>query len=131
MKRFLLFAGTELAKANGVAGFVADFESSAEALVLLVDQQTPSEWWHILDTQTGEVIERRQIRLSNGAIGFERSDRIVGTPAKMTIASAGAARETLEASSRNVVTSGLGNGHGNGYASGQPPDPERLEPHFA
>src|SRR5215210_6205916 len=73
MKRFLLFAGTDLAMAHGVAGFVADFDSSAEALVLLVDQQKPSEWWHILDTQTGEVIARRQVRLSNGTIGFQRS----------------------------------------------------------
>jgi hypothetical protein len=133
MKRFLLFAGTDLAKANGVTGFVADFDSSAEALVLLVDQQTPSEWWHILDTQTGEVIERRQIRLSNGTIGFQRSDRIVGTPAQRSIAaaSAGAARETLEASPRSVVTSGFGNGHGNGHAGGAAPELERLEPRFA
>jgi hypothetical protein len=82
MKRFLLFAGTDVVTAHGVAGFVADFDSSAEALVLLVDQQHPSEWWHILDTQTGEVIARRQVRLSNGTIGFQRSDRIVGTLAK-------------------------------------------------
>src|SRR5215207_6092929 len=82
MKRFLLFAGSHGAKANGVTGFVADFDSSVEALVSLVDHQKPSEWWHILDTRTGEVIERRQVQLSNGTIGFERSDRIVGTKAK-------------------------------------------------
>ena len=82
MKRFLLFAGTDIIKANGVTGFVADFDTSVEALVSLVDHQTPCEWWHILDTRTGEVIERRQIRLSNGTIDFERSDRIVGTQAR-------------------------------------------------
>src|SRR5215211_1155138 len=125
MKRFLLFAGTEGAKANGVTGFVADFDSSVEALVSLVDHQTPSEWWHILDTRTGEVIERRQIRLSNGTIDFERSDRIVGTQAKTVPISApalkGADFKRLEADLRNVVTTGLrsGNSQANGAAAEQ------------
>ena len=133
MKRFLLFAGTDVAKANGVTSFVADFDSSAEALVLLVDHQKPAEWWHILDTQTGEVIERRQIRLGNGTIGFQRSDRIVGTPAKMTLAAAaaGAARETPEPIRETWSRPAFGTGHGNGHAGAAAPEHERLEPQFA
>src|SRR4028118_1920455 len=82
MKQFLLFAGTQATKANGVNGFIGDFDSAAEAFLSLGDHQTPSEWWHVLDTQTGEVIERRHIRTSNGMIGFQRSDRFVGSQAK-------------------------------------------------
>jgi hypothetical protein len=136
MKRFLLFAGTDVANANGVTGFVADFDSSAEALVLLVDQQKPCEWWHILDTQTGEVIERRQIRLSNGTIGFERSDRIVGTKAKTLPISAPARRgddlNRLEADLQNVVTTGRRNGddHANGHGIGATGEHSSLRPSF-
>jgi endonuclease IV len=125
MKQFLLFAGTEAAKASGMNGFVADFDSAAEAFLSLVDQQTASEWWHILDTQTGEVVERRHIRTSNGMIGFQRSERVVGTQAKKTLPistptpKAGDLNE-LEAGLRTVVTNGLrsGNGHANGHANG-------------
>ena len=128
MKRFLLFAGTDLAMAHGVAGFVADFDSSAEALVLLVDQQKPSEWWHILDTQTGEVIARQQVRLSNGTIGFQRSDRIVGTHAKTKAVPAPAPRraglDPLETDLRDTVATGLatGNGRANRHAIGAAPE---------
>lgn len=120
MKQFLLFAGAEAAKANGIAGFVADFDTAADAFLSMLDNQTPSEWWHVLDTQTGEVIERRHIRTHNGMIGFQRSDRIVGTqPKKLPIstpASKGSDLNGLEADLRTVVTAGLknGNGHVNG-----------------
>jgi hypothetical protein len=126
MKQFLLFAGTEANKASGVNGFVNDFESAAEAFLSLVDQQTPSEWWHILDTQSGEVIERRHVRTNNGMIGFQRSERIVGTQSTkktLPIATPGpkaADLSDLEAGLRTVVTNGIrnGNGHANGHATG-------------
>jgi hypothetical protein len=129
MKQFLLFAGTESARADGVNGFVGDFDTAADAFLSLVDCQTPSQWWHVLDTQTGEVIERRHIRTSNGMIGFQRSDRIVGTQAKKLPISAPASAATqktvdhlngLEADMRAVVTNGAkhGNGHANGHANG-------------
>jgi hypothetical protein len=126
MKQFLLFAGTEATKAPGVTGFVNDFDSAAEAFLSLVDQQTPSEWWHILDTQTGEVIERRHIRTSNGMIGFQRSEQVVGSQATkktLPIAAPGpkaADLSDLEAGLRTVVTNGIrnGNGHANGHANG-------------
>jgi len=82
MKRFLLFAGAEVTKANGLMGFVADFDSCADALLSLVDQQSPSDWWHVLDTHTGEVIERHHIHVRSGLIGFQRSDRVVGSQAQ-------------------------------------------------
>jgi hypothetical protein len=105
---------------------VNDFDSAADAFLSLVDQQTPSEWWHILDTQTGEVIERRHIRTSNGMIGFQRSERVVGSQAtKKTLPIAAptpkaADLSDLEAGLRTVVTNGVrnGNGHANGHANG-------------
>jgi hypothetical protein len=63
-----------------VNGFSGDFDSVAEAFLALVDRQIPSEWWHVLDTKTGEVIERRHIRTKNGMIGFQKSNWVVGQP---------------------------------------------------
>lgn len=78
MKQFLLFAGQEDTSSKGVHGFVGDFDSFAEAFVFLIDHQTPSQWWHILDTTTGEVVERRHLKISNNMIGFQRSDWTIG-----------------------------------------------------
>ncbi len=82
MKQYLLFAGREGASLNGVQGYVGDFDSFAEAFVALVDRQTPSEWWHVLDTKTGEVVERRHLKVHNGMIGFERSHWVAGQTSK-------------------------------------------------
>jgi hypothetical protein len=127
MKQFLLFAGTESARADGVNGLVGDFDSAAEAFVCLVDRQTPSQWWHVLDTQTGEVIDRQHLRTSNGMIGFQRSERIVGNQASRQPMSAPISDSTmkavdhlneLEAGMRAVVSHGTrrGNGQLNGLA---------------
>ncbi len=78
MKQFLLFAGQEDMSARGVHGFIGDFDSFAEAFVSLIDHQTPSRWWHILDTKTGEVVERRHLKISNNMIGFQRSEWTIG-----------------------------------------------------
>jgi hypothetical protein len=116
MKQFLLFAGKEGAKTVGVNGFVGDFDSLADAFLSLVDQQTPSEWWHVLDTRTGEVVERRHLRTSNGMIGFQRSDWVIGTPAnKAAIAlpsTADSDLSDLEVGLRSVVVNGIKNGNG-------------------
>ena len=113
MKQFLLFAGTESAKADGVRGFIGDFESVAEAYLSLVDQQIRSEWWHVLDAKTGEVTERRHIRTSNGMIGFQRSDWVVGTPAKKAPISLPSTADSdlseLEVGLRTVVVNGINN----------------------
>src|ERR687893_526837 len=82
MKQYLLFAGRNNTNASGVHGFVGDFDSFAEAFVSLVDHQTPSEWWHILDTKSGEVVERRHLKVHNGMIGFERSEWVLGESLK-------------------------------------------------
>ena len=112
MKRFILFAGTDASKTVGVNGLAGDYETALEAYVSLVDNQTPSEWWHILDTQTGEVIERRHLKV-NGSLSFMRSDRIVGSQAprapiafrpNMQTSGAEAAKE-LEAGIRATVAS--------------------------
>jgi hypothetical protein len=124
MKQYLLFAGAEDSTTVGVQGLVGDFDSVAEAFLSLVDNQTPSEWWHVLDTRTGEVIERRHIRVSNGMIGFQRSDWVAGASepaASTTIATAkGADLTELEAGLRAVVTNGIkkSNGHAEGHANG-------------
>lgn len=128
MKQFLLFAGTETTKTDGVNGLAGDFDSAAEAFLSLVDKQTPSEWWHVLDTQTGEVIERRHVRMSNGMIGFQRSERVVGAQAKKLPISApipkGSDLNGLEADLRTVVTNGFknGNGQANGHVNGASSD---------
>jgi len=126
MKRFLLFAGAEASKTAGVNGFAGDYETALEAYVSLVDNQTPSEWWHILDTQTGEVIERRHLKV-NGSLSFMRSDRVVGSQAPRTPITvkpalqtngAGAAKE-LEAGIRATVASvSKPNGNANGHLNG-------------
>jgi len=126
MKRFLLFAGTDTSKSVGVNGLAGDFETALEAFVSLVDHQTPSEWWHILDTQTGEVLERRHLKV-NGSLNFTRSDRVVGSQAPRTPitvrpalhANGADAAKELEAGIRATVASvnkpnGTASGHLNG-----------------
>jgi hypothetical protein len=112
MKQYLLFAGTETNKTGGLHGFAGDFDTVTEAFLSLVDQQTASEWWHVLDTKTGEVYERRHIRMNNGMIGFQRSDWVAGTPAKkVPIAAPGATKvgelSELELGLRSVVANGV------------------------
>ncbi|MBM1171398.1 hypothetical protein [Microvirga arabica] len=126
MKRFLLFAGTETSKNVGANGLAGDYETALEAYVSLVDNQTPSEWWHILDTQTGEVIERRHLKV-NGTLSFMRSDRVVGSQASrapitfrpaLQTSGADAAKE-LEAGLRATVASVTKpNGNSNGHLNG-------------
>ena len=88
----------------------------ADAFLSLVDQQTPSEWWHVLDTRTGEVVERRHLRTSNGMIGFQRSDWVIGTPAKKAAialpSTADLDLSDLEVGLRSVVVNGIKNGNG-------------------
>ena len=133
MKQYLLFAGREETNLKGLHGFVGDFDSFAEAFVALVDRQTPSQWWHVLDTKTGEVVERQHLKVNNGMIGFHRSDWVVGQTAKEELTAAltsapvpaisvslpkAADLNALEADLRSVVASGVKNGHANGKANG-------------
>jgi hypothetical protein len=76
MKQYLLFAGARHSETGGVNGLAGEFDSVAEAVLSLVDRKI--EWWHVLDIQTGEVTERHHIRIKNGVIGFQKSDRILG-----------------------------------------------------
>ena len=143
MKQYLLFAGREGTNLKGVNGLVGDFDSFAEAFVSLVDQQTPAQWWHVLDTKTGEVVERRHLKVHNGMIGFERSEWVAGQPAReepIAVPAPAAALSVslpkavdlnaLEADLRSVVAGGVKNGptHGaanskaNGHANGAAAD---------
>jgi hypothetical protein len=131
MKQFLLFAGCASTNLKGIHGFVGDYDSFAEAFVALVDRQIPSEWWHILDTQTGEVVERQHLKVRNGMIGFERSHWVVGQPTKEEPVAAAPAPaiavslpngpdlSALEADLRSAVVTGTKNGHTNGAANGK------------
>ena len=130
MKQYLLFAGREDASLKGVHGYVGDFDSFAEAYVALVDRQTPSQWWHVLDTKTGEVVERQHLKINNGMISFERShwvagqtskEEVVATPAPAIAVSLpkGPDLRALEADLRSAVVAGVKNGHANGTASGK------------
>ena len=125
MKQFFLFAGKDGAKTVGVNGFVGDFDSVAEAVLSLLDNQTPSEWWHVLDTKTGEVIERRHVRTNNGMIGFQRSEWVIGSPAKKAPISLPSTADSdlsdLEVGLRSVVVNGIknGNGRANAHSNGE------------
>jgi hypothetical protein len=127
MKQYLLFAGRDDANLKGIHGFVGDFDSFADAFVALVDRQAPSEWWHVLDTKTGEVVERQHLKVHNGMVGFGRSHWVVGqTPEVETVITATPAPaitvslpkapdlNTLEADLRSAVVAGVKNGHANG-----------------
>ena len=124
MKQFMLFAGQNDANLKGVHGFVGDFESFAEAFVALVDRQAPSQWWHFLDTKTGEVVERQHLKVNNGMIGFQKSEWVAGQPTTEAIAAPASAisvslpkapdLSALEADLRSVVVTGTKNGHDNG-----------------
>ena len=136
MKQYLLFAGRADASMAGVRGLAGDFDSFAEAFVALVDRQTPSEWWHILDTKTGEVVERQHLKVHNGMIGFVRSHWVVGQPSQAEpitvpapVADTPVAKlpdiDSIEADLRSVLTTGLrndatkgANGKANGHANG-------------
>ena len=131
MKQFLLFAGCASTNLKGIHGFVGDYDSFAEAFVALVDRQIPSEWWHILDTQTGEVVERQHLEVHNGMIGFERSHWVAGQTSKEEVVASPASSITvslpkapdlsaLEADLRSAVVTGVKNGHANGAANGKP-----------
>jgi hypothetical protein len=128
MKQFLLFAGTESTGTVGVNGLMGDFDSAADAFVAIVDHQHAAEWWHILDTKTGEVLERRHLRVSNGMIGFQKSEWTVGSaPQKLPIAAPaqkGSDLTDIEAGMRAVVATGFrnGNGHANGHGNGAAPE---------
>jgi hypothetical protein len=148
MKQYLLFAGRGDADLKGVQALVGDFDSFADAFVSLVDQQTAAQWWHILDTKSGEVVERRHLKVHNGMIGFERSDWVLGESPKAepvvvaapnptvapraeitAISTSGPAISvslpkaadfsSLEADLRTAVTSSVKNGHANGAANGK------------
>ena len=121
MKQYLLFAGRQDGNNKGVHGLVGAFDSFAEAFVSLVDQQAASEWWHVLDTKTGEVVERRHLKISNGMIGFQRSDWLVGPRGQQDTVGApqlpisvplpkAAELGGIEAGLRSAVASGIKNG---------------------
>ncbi len=132
MKQYLLFAGRGDTNLKGVHGVVGDFDSFAEAFVSLVDRQTLSEWWHILDTKSGEVVERQHLKVHNGMIGFERSHWVVGqtskeevvaTPAPTPVTTVSLPKapdlNALEADLRSAVVTGVKNGHAYGAANGK------------
>jgi hypothetical protein len=127
MKQYLLFAGRDDANLKGVHGLVGDFDSLADAFVALVDRQVLSEWWHVLDTKTGEVVERQHLKIHNAMIGFERSHWVAGQPSKLEPVVTAAPvptvavslpkapdLNTLEADLRSAVVAGVKNGHANG-----------------
>jgi hypothetical protein len=104
MKRFLLFAGDGNSNQQGVNGLVGDYDAVAEAFLSLVDNQIRSTWWHILDTQTGEVIEREHLRAKDSTLSFAKSDRIVGTVMpRVAVLPPAKPLSELERSIRNVV----------------------------
>src|SRR5918993_114346 len=89
MKQYLLFAGRGDADLKGV--------------VALVDQQTPAQWWHILDTKSGEVVERRHLKVHNGMIGFERSDWVLGESPKAEPVVVAAPNPTVAAGAETIA----------------------------
>jgi hypothetical protein len=130
MKQYLLFAGRDDGSSKGVHGLIGSFDSCAEAFVALVDRQIPCGWWHILDTRTGEVVERRHLKIHNGMIGFQRSDWVVAPPVRQEVVATPPALPIsvptpavadlggIEAGLRSVVTTGIKNGKTHTLANG-------------
>jgi hypothetical protein len=123
MKQYLLFAGRQDGNSKGVHGLVGAFDSFAEAFVSLVDQQAASEWWHVLDTRTGEVVERRHLKISNGMIGFQRSDWLVGPRGQQDTVGAPQLPISVpmpKAAELSGIEAGLRTAVANGIKSGRP-----------
>lgn len=130
MKQFLLFAGQDDAGTKGVHGLIGSFDSCADAFVALVDRQALCTWWHILDIRTGDVVERRHLKVNNGMISFQRSDWTVGASNRQEILAPALALPisvalpkggdlgSLEAGLRSAVTNGVKNGKINGLPNG-------------
>lgn len=58
MKRYLLFAGSAYFPCGGWGDLLGDFEEIKYAkLILLTLRKMDKEWWHIVDTTTGSVVE--------------------------------------------------------------------------
>lgn len=123
MKRFMLFAGdNNNTNAVGVHGLVGDFDSVAEAFMSLVDNQTPSVWWHVLDSQTGEVHDRQNLQINGNGLTFGDTTWNVARGASLPVVPAATKPlNDLEDGLRVVVESSLknGNGHANTFENSQ------------
>jgi hypothetical protein len=52
MKRYLLFAGPRYYPAGGVGDLIGDFDTMVLVIKKIRDIRT--DWWNVLDTQTGQ-----------------------------------------------------------------------------
>jgi len=55
VKRFLLFGGDAHCAEGGWNDFVDSFDSQEKAIASLRDGKL--DWWHVVDTQTGEKVD--------------------------------------------------------------------------
>ena len=67
MKRYLVFAGQDYYAGGGWIDFREDFDDleSAETAARTIIVERDLEWWHVVDTSTGEIVKA----LSGGYCG--------------------------------------------------------------
>ena len=129
MKQFLLFAGTDAARADGVNGSSETSRPQPTPFCPSSTVKLHRNGGMSSTLRPAKSSSAVHIRTSNGMIGFQRSDRVVGTHAKKLPISTPISATTqkaadhlngLEADVRAVATTGAknGNGHANGHVNG-------------
>lgn len=56
MKRYLVFAGDTHYPAGGWDDFIGDYDNLTEAFHIAKITGHSSHWWHVVDTQTKNVV---------------------------------------------------------------------------
>ena len=74
MKRYLVFAGEDYYPVGGAGDFVSDHDTEEEA-IKVADEACRGEWAHVLDTETGLMMNRsgtKEERQRWGAEGWQK-----------------------------------------------------------
>lgn len=58
MKRYLVFGGTNYYPEGGWDDFFGSADSMLEAVTMVAKEMIGDEWWQIVDTTTGEIVDR-------------------------------------------------------------------------
>ena len=58
MKRYLLFSGDQHYPLGGWEDFQGSFDTPSEAIAAVVAKHSSHDWWEIVDTEIGEIVQR-------------------------------------------------------------------------
>lgn len=56
MKRYLAFAGYHSYPNGGWDDFIGDYDSDADALASILDDHENYDWYHVVDSQTKQIV---------------------------------------------------------------------------